>query len=114
MFCETCARCDVPIGRVRQRHEPDPNIIAIADVLLTQPDEARDEQGRAREQRHRESHLRTYEDSPKTELIRAAAHSPPAFLQTVDQIGTRTLQRGINPHGEAGQARDDHCEREHT
>jgi hypothetical protein len=53
LFRETCARCDVRIARVGQRHEPDPNIIAIADLLLAQPDEARNEQGRTRKQRDR-------------------------------------------------------------
>ena len=43
----------------------------------------------------------------------AAARSAPALLQSVNEIGARTLQRGINPHRNSGQDRQRDGEQKH-
>ena len=47
-------------------------------------------------------------------LLRAAARSAAAFLQAVDQIRARTLQRRINSHRQAGKNRQHDREAEHA
>src|SRR6516164_6436262 len=45
--------------------------------------------------------------------MRAATRSASPFLQSVNQIGARTLQRRINSHGDAGQNQQANREEEH-
>ena len=74
-------------------------------ILLTQPNETRNEQRRAREQRDRERDLRADKNFAETLLPHTAARSAAAFLQSIDQIGARALQRRINSHDQSGQER---------
>jgi len=74
---------------------------AKPNVLPAQLHEAGNEQGRAGEQSDRERDLCADQNFTKALLMRAAARSATAFFQSINQIGSRTLQRWVNAHGRA-------------
>src|SRR5207237_3195693 len=67
LISETAPRSDVGILRLRGSRQADPKIVRLeTGILVTQRDETGDEQRRAREQRHRERHLRANEQFAET------------------------------------------------
>src|SRR6266496_3882027 len=82
LFCKTLTRLSIGILRDRQCNCARPKILGMeAYVLLTQPDETRDEQRRAGQQRDRERDLRAYEDFAETLLVHTAARAAAALFQ---------------------------------
>src|SRR5205807_324731 len=103
---KTLARGVVRILRRRKRDSASPKFLRMeAEVLLTQANETRDKQSGAGEQRDRERDLCADQNFAKTLLTQTAGGPPPAFFQTIDQIGLRSLKRGINSHEQSGQDR---------
>src|SRR5205814_8381017 len=90
LFRETCPRAETRITRLRQRQESEPNMIGvIADVLLAQAHETRDEQRCAREQGDGKGDLRADKDFSKPQLLRARTRTARAFFQSFDQLRLR-------------------------
>ena len=67
--------------------------------------ETGDEQRRPREQGDRECHLRADQNLAEPLLPHAAARAAAALLQSIDQIGARTLPCRIGAHGKPGKKR---------
>src|SRR5206468_10035131 len=106
LFNITLTRRTVGILRGQQCNRARPKILGTeADVLLTQADEACDEQRSAGQQRDRERDLRANEDFAEALLAHTAARPAAAFFQRINQIGLRTLKRRINSYQETGQDR---------
>ena len=81
---------------------------AGTDVL--QPPEAANQQPRADKQRHRECDFGHDQGAAQPLAARASARAGGAFLQRLDQIGLRRLQRGHETKDEPGEERRHHSE----
>src|SRR5262249_52924199 len=113
LFDETLTRWRVRILRNRQGDRASPKILRTkADVLLIQANETGDEQRSAGQECDRERDLRANQDFAEALLPHAAAAPASALFQSVNQIGMRSLKRGINSHQQAGQERQSDRERE--
>ena len=114
LFGETRTGSDIRILRLGRDGESDPEITSLeAGVLLTQPHKTRDNQRRPGDQGNRKRNLRPDQQFAETLLADAAGGATPPFLQRIDDVPARALQRRIQAHDQAGQQRESDREREH-
>ena len=113
VFFNSVSRCSAKrargfrIGILAGRHSdsPNPEILRVeTGFLLTQPDEAGDEQTRAGQKHDTETDLGRDQAATKALLPRAAGHGAAAILQAVDQISARTLPCRIKSHDQPSES----------